>query len=268
MRKRNHYITVVNTMTLRLSAGMLLLVFVLLQGCNKRVVYGIGDSTMAHYDVEALSKRQDGENYPLRGWGMYFGDHFKKKITFKNKAISGRSSKSFRGEGHWNKILDSLKRGDYVLIQFGHNDQKKEDSLRYTDPRVAFGESLSRYIREIRGKGAHPILATSIARRSFDGAGTLIDTHMAYTLAVFRVAAAEGVPLLDLNQRTMQFIDSTGFDASKNIFLHIAPGRFTKLPDGLTDNTHLNEEGGKVVAAMAADELRRSKSPLKRYLKN
>ncbi len=244
------------------------LAFILLQSCARRTVYGIGDSTMANYDIAALSKRQGGENYPLRGWGMYFGDHFKKNTAFKNKAISGRSSKSFRGEGHWAKILDSLKRGDYVLIQFGHNDQKKEDSLRYTEPRQEFGASLSRYIREIRSKGAHPVLATSIARRTFDADGKLTDTHMAYTLTTLRVARAEGVPVLDLNGRTMRLIDSTGLEASKKFFLHIAPGRFTNMPDGLTDNTHLNEYGGKTVAALAADELRKSKSRLRRYLKD
>lgn len=247
---------------------LLPLTFILLQACSRRTVYGIGDSTMANYDIAALSKRQGGENYPLRGWGMYFGDHFKKRMVFRNKAISGRSSKNFRGEGHWAKILDSLKRGDYVLIQFGHNDQKKDDSLRYTEPRLEFGASLSQYIREIRGKGAHPVLATSIARRTFDDAGKLTDTHTAYTLTTLRVARAEGVPVLDLNQRTMQLIDSTGQEASKDFFLHIAPGRFTKMPDGLVDNTHLNEYGGKTVAALAADELRKSKSRLRRYLKD
>lgn len=255
-------------MTRGFIIAVLSLTLIFLQGCARRTVYGIGDSTMANYDVEALSRRQGGENYPLRGWGMYFGDHFKKTVSFRNKAISGRSSKSFRGEEHWAKILDSLKRGDYVLIQFGHNDQKKEDSLRYTDPRLEFGASLSRYIRETREKGAHPILATSIARRSFDDAGKLTDTHMAYTLTVLRVARTEGVPLLDLNQRTMRLIDSTGYEASKAIFLHIAPGRFTKMPDGLADNTHLSEYGGKTVAALAAEELRRSKSRLRRYLKD
>ncbi len=247
---------------------ILSLTLVFLQSCARRTVYGIGDSTMANYDVEALSRRQGGENYPLRGWGMYFGDHFKKKVSFQNKAISGRSSKSFRSEGHWQKILDSLKRGDYVLIQFGHNDQKKEDSLRYTEPRLEFGASLSQYIRETREKGAHPILATSIARRSFSDTGNLIDSHTAYTLTVLRVARAEGVPVLDLNQRTMRWIDSTGQEVSKDIFLHIAPGRFTKMPDGLVDNTHLNEYGGKTIAALAAEELRRSKSGLRRYLRN
>lgn len=247
---------------------ILSLTFIFLQGCARRTVYGIGDSTMASYDVEALSRRQGGENYPLRGWGMYFGDHFKKKVVFQNKAISGRSSKSFRGEGHWAKIMDSLKRGDYVLIQFGHNDQKKEDSLRYTEPRLEFGESLSQYIRETRAKGAYPVLATSIARRSFDDTGKLTDTHIAYTLTVLRIARAEGVPVLDLNQRTMRLVDSTGNEASKAFFLHIAPGRFTKMPDGLVDNTHLNEYGGKTVAALAADELRRSESRLRRYLKD
>ena len=252
----------------RLLITIFSLTLFFLQGCTRRTVYGIGDSTMAWYDIAEISKQQGGDNYPLRGWGMYFGDHFKRRAVFLDKAISGRSSKSFRGEGHWAKVLDSLKRGDYVLIQFGHNDQKKEDSLRYTEPRLEFGRSLSQYIRETRAKGANPILATSIARRTFDDAGKLTDTHTAYTLTVLRIAKEEGVPLLDLNERTMKLIDSVGIEASKAIFLHIPPGKFKKLPDGLTDNTHLNEFGGKTVAALAADELRKSKSPLKRYLKD
>lgn len=250
-----------------LPVALALFVFLILQGCARPTLYCIGDSTMATYNVAALSKSQQGENYPLRGWGMYLGEQFTDKLAIRNKAISGRSSRSFRGEGHWAKILDSLKKGDYVLIQFGHNDQKKEDSLRYTEPRLEFGASLSQYIHEIRNKGAHPILATSIARRNFDEAGRLVDTHTAYTLTVLRVAAAEGIPVLDMNLKTMQLLDSTGVEGSKAFFLYIPAGKFGKLPDGLKDNTHLNEYGGKTVAAIAASELRSSKSKLKKYLK-
>lgn len=253
------------TRCLFIAIATFLLIFS--QSCARRTVYGIGDSTMANYDVAALSKRQGGENYPLRGWGMYFGDHFKKRIDFQNKAISGRSSKSFLGEGHWAKILDKLKKDDYVLIQFGHNDQKQNDSLRYTDPRIEFEQSLLRYIRETREKGAHPLLATSIARRNFDDAGKLTDTHAAYTLTVLRVARDTGVPVLDLNRKTMELMDGMGLEGSKSIFLHIPPGKFDKLPEGLKDNTHLNEHGGETVAAIAAAELKNSKSKLRRYLK-
>lgn len=250
--------------------GFTLLTLILLQSClaSKTTLYSIGDSTMASYDLKKRPKGKKGEVYPLRGWGMYLGDHFNEKITYRNKAISGISSKNFRSGGHWTKIMDSLKRGDYVLIQFGHNDQKKNDSLRYTDPRIAYGESLTRYIKDTRSKGAFPILATSIARRGFDEQGALIDSHTAYTLTVLRVARAENVPVLDLNQRTMTLIDSTGNEASKAFFLYIAPGDFNELPDGLKDNTHLNEYGGKTVASLAVEELKGTKSKLKRYLKN
>ncbi len=250
------------------AAALFLLIFVFACSPARKTLYSIGDSTMAGYDVEALSKRNGGDNYPLRGWGMYLGDHFSNRITHRNKAISGISSKNFRSRGHWQKIMNSLRRGDYVLIQFGHNDQKKEDSLRYTDPRSEFGESLAQYIRDIRSKGAHPVLATSIARRAYDEKERLIDTHAAYTLAVLRLAREENVPLLDLNLQTTRLIEKAGKEGSKSFFLHIAPGVFEKLPKGLEDNTHLNEKGGKAVAELAVTELRATGSGLKRYLKD
>lgn len=256
-----------NSMT-RFIPVCILSFFILIQSCSQRILYGIGDSTMAEYDVGVLSEKQGGENYPLRGWGMYFGDHFKKTLVFENKAVSGRSSKSFRGEGYWDAIFSQLKKGDFVLIQFGHNDQKKDDSLRYTDPRHEFGNSLRQYIQEIRSRGAHPFLATSIARRHFDESGVLIDTHTDYTLTVYRIAHSEKVPLLDLNLGTMALIEQSGMEASKNYYLHIPPGKFQKLPNGLQDNTHLNELGGRTVAEMAVEEIRNSNSKLKRYLKN
>src|SRR5690606_34992080 len=117
-----------------------------------------------------------GKNYPLRGWMMMMPQFLKDQVIVHNAAVSGRSSKNFRTEGHWKKVLDQIKPGDYVFIQFGHNDQKKDDTARYTIPETTFRQNLTRYINETKAKGAHPVLFTSIARRNFVN-GKLVDSH-------------------------------------------------------------------------------------------
>ena len=126
---------------------------------KKITVFSIGDSTMAWYDVEEWSIRNGGENYPLRGWMMMMPQFFNKHVEIKDEAISGISSKSFRDEGAWKKVIDAVKPGDYVFIQFGHNDEKP-DSVNHTDARSTFRQNLLNYVAETKAKRAFPVLFT------------------------------------------------------------------------------------------------------------
>lgn len=121
-------------------------------------IFMIGDSTMAN-------KKIDGGN-PERGWGMVLPGFFSEDIRIDNHAANGRSSKSFISEGRWEKVISKVKKGDYVFIQFGHNDEKA-DSTRHTDPGSTFDENLRRYVNETRAKGGIPVLFNSIVRRNF-----------------------------------------------------------------------------------------------------
>lgn len=234
-------------------------------GQKKITLFSIGDSTMADYDIKELSKENGGQNYPLRGWMMAMPSFFNDNVVIKNIAKSGRSSKSFRTEGYWDTVLNQLKSGDYVFIQFGHNDEKT-DSDRHTDPRTSFRENLLNYIQETRRKGGHPVLLTSIVRRDFDSTQHLIDTHGEYVTVVRELALETHTPLIDLNKKTADLVRKMGPEESKKMFLYIPPQVFTKLPQGLEDNTHLSEYGAKAIAGLAVEGLKELHHPLNKYL--
>ena len=208
-------------------------------------VFLIGDSTCATKD---LAKQN-----PERGWGQMFQPLFDGSVTVENHAVNGRSTKSFRDEGRWDPILSRLQAGDYVFIQFGHNDQKVQDSSRYSAP-AQYAENLRRYVRETRAKGAVPVLLTPIVRRHFSGE-SLDDTHGAYLDAVRRVAAGERVPLIDAERLTRAWVAELGDEASKSFYMWVGEGACPLYPDGRQDNTHLNVRGARTVARMIAAEL-------------
>ncbi|MBR9776686.1 MAG: rhamnogalacturonan acetylesterase [Cytophagales bacterium] len=245
---------------------ILLLVF--MAGCAQREVqvFCIGDSTMSHYDLKEMEERYGGADFPRRGWGMLLSSFLNDKATVKNLAVSGRSSKSFRAEGYWDKVTEQIREGDFVIIQFGHNDEKSEDPKRYTEPFGTFKENLIEYAKEAEALGAHALIATPIARRRFDEGSKLVDTHGDYVKASREAAHEAGVPLIDLNKLTMDYLSNLGVEDSKALFLHIEPGEFEKLPEGMEDNTHLSKKGACAVSEMFSEGLGQSKSPLKHYL--
>lgn len=230
---------------------------------EKIKVYMIGDSTMANKPLE-------NENQE-RGWGQVLPAFFNENVVIDNHAKNGRSSKSFIDEGRWQVVLDSLKEGDYLIIQFGHNDEKA-DTLRHTDPGTTFDANLEKFITEARAKGAKPILMNSIVRRNFsdnpnavanddyrrakaDGpkaeTDTLFDTHGEYKESPKLVAKKLNVPFVDMNTLTHDLVQALGKDESKTIYMWIAPGVSAACPEGRQDNTHLNIYGAHVVANIA-----------------
>jgi lysophospholipase L1-like esterase len=217
----------------------------------------IGDSTMASYAATR----------PVHGWGQELGKFFRSELAIDNAATSGRSSKSFLAEGRWDKVLARLHPGDFVIIQFGHNDAKKEDAARYTEPRGSYRENLLRFVHETRAHGATPILATSVARRKWTD-GVLVNTHGEYPVVTREVAAAEHVPLIDLLASTMELERELGVDGSKKLHLHLRPNEHPSQPNGMADDTHYSEYGATRVAALAASAIRRLGVPLSDWVRD
>ena len=213
-------------------------------GGNLRV-HLIGDSTCA---TKELAKQN-----PERGWGQLFRPLFDGSVTVCNHAANGRSTKSFRDEGRWKTVCDGLRPGDYVFIQFGHNDQKQSDSTRYASP-VQYAANLRRYVAETRERGAVPVLLTPIVRRRFTD-GVLDDTHGPYAAAVRRVAAETGTVLIDAERLTREWVSRLGDEASTAYYMWVEPGTNPRWPDGRQDNTHLNVRGARTVARMIAARL-------------
>jgi len=219
-------------------------------------VYTIGDSTMANKKAEV---------YPETGWGQVFQTYFNSKVKVSNHAVNGRSSKSFIDEGRWKTVLDSLKRGDYVFIQFGHNDEKIDKPAVYADASSTYKQNLEKYIVETRAKGATPILLTSIVRRKFDQTGKLIDTHGKYPDAVRELASNLKVRFIDMELLTKTLINSLGDEPSKKLYLWTAPD--IKFPEGRKDDTHLCIEGARTFAGLVAGEVAKMKIPLAKHVK-
>ena len=219
-------------------------------------VYLVGDSTCA---TKELAKQN-----PERGWGHMFQPLFDASVRVENHAANGRSTRSFRDEGRWAAVYEQLQPGDYVFIQFGHNDQKQNDSTRYASP-AQYAENLRRYVREAREKGAIPVLLTPIVRRHFTE-GTLDDTHGAYAVAVRRVATGERTPLIDAEQLTRAWVSVLGDEPSRAYYMWVTPETNPRWPDGRTDNTHLNVRGARAVARMIAGQLAETVPELSRHL--
>lgn len=219
----------------------------------------VGDSTMA-------DKPYSGSN-PEKGWGQVFPLYFKEGIRFENHAVNGRSTKSFRAEGRWKTVMKRLKPGDYVIIEFAHNDQKINAKDRYAYADSDYRDNLIRFVKEVREKEGKPVLATPISRRSFDENGNLTDTHGRYSEVVREVAAEMEVPLFDLNKKTIEVLEQFGVEKSKELFLHYRPGDYSQFPEGRDDNTHLSPTGAFKVSDLAVEELRRELPELVKYLK-
>lgn len=222
-------------------------------------IFLIGDSTVAN-------KPYRGSN-PERGWGQVLQLYVDEPIIVENHALNGRSAKSFRDEGHWEKVQGRIKPGDYVIIEFGHNDQKENSPERYADPEVGFPAQLGQYIAETRKKGAIPVLATPIVRRKFDERGYLVETHGKYPDAVRKVAQDENVPLLDMHARTRELLLEWGPERSKALFLHLMPGQYEAKPEGAADDTHLSGTGAFKLCDLAVAEMKRCLPELAAYFK-
>lgn len=257
-------------------------------------IFMIGDSTMAN-------KVLAGGNLE-RGWGQVLPGFFSENIRVDNHAVNGRSSKSFINEGRWDQVISQVRKGDYVFIQFGHNDEKP-DVKRHTDPGSTFDANLKRFVNETRAKGGIPVLFNSIVRRNFGGktfsavavkeavrqddfrdnavsAGKkeqsedstpkegkkLIDTHGAYLDSPRNVAMELNVPFVDMNKITHDLVEGMGPVESKKLYMWVPPNEVAACPKGREDNTHLNIHGARVIAGLTVDAIAKAVPELAKYV--
>lgn len=249
-------------------------------GNHKTTIFIIGDSTAANKDISGGKQE--------RGWGMALQCYFDDNIRVDNHAVNGRSSLSFINEGRWQRVLDKLQPGDYVIVQFGHNDEKPKAD-RHTDPGSTFDYNLARFVRETRELGGIPVLMNPVVRRNFfvvapendddealrtttyqDGVkmvegDTLIDTHGLYAVAPRDVARRMHAHFVDANQLTHDLEQGLGREDSKKLHMWFLPGEEPSVPKGRQDNTHYNVHGAQVVARLLADALCEEIPVLGRY---
>lgn len=217
----------------------------------------VGDSTMA--DKTNL-------NYPERGWGQLLRAFMLPELSIINHAANGRSTLRFLNEGRWQLLVSDLAAGDYVLIQFGHNDQKQDDPARYAAVDSTYPQLLRRFISDVRSKGAIPMLATSICRRSFNDKGELENNLTDYAEAAHNVASSEKVELFDLNTQSCTDLTRFGPAKSQAYFIQVPAGLYQQFPAGKIDNTHLSLQGASWIAQLFVRDLKARQHPLARYV--
>lgn len=203
-------------------------------------VFYIGDSTVARNNIHS---------YPQTGMSQALALYLKESVVIASHAKNGRSTKSFLDEGRFTPVREAMRPGDFLFVQFGHNDEK-DDSARHTDPDTTFSDNLRLFVIAAREKGAYPVLITPIARRLFDSDGNFRpDSHGAYPEAVRKTGEKLGVPVIDLTTATESYLAGLGDEPSKPLFM------FPK------DNTHLKPEGAVVMAGFLAEGLKKLNAP-------
>lgn len=211
-------------------------------------IFYAGDSTCARYSIV---------NFPKTGIGQGLELYVKPEIRIENHAVGGRSSKSFIDEGRLKVIEEEIREGDFLFIQFGHNDEKIEDSARYTTPFGTYKENLKKYIRVARNAGAVPVLITPVERRCFVDAWKLGDgKHGEYVAGMKQTAEEESVMLIDLYSKSREKMEEAGAVETTKWFMHLAKGEYPSCPEGMVDNTHLNPTGARIFAGLIAEGLK------------
>ena len=267
----------------RLSQCMIAVVALLALSFKADVptIYIIGDSTAAEKNI---SKGQTE-----RGWGMVLQGFFDEGVRVENHAVNGRSSRSFYTEGRWKEVIDKVKPGDYVIIQFGHNDEKPKPD-RHTDVGTTFDAHLAQYVVETKAKGATPILMSPVVRRNFYlvpekqdddeklrettykgekvNSDTLVDTHGEYAKVAERVAKKYNVPFIDANKITHDIEQKAGVEGSRKFHMWLKPGEYSWAPKGRQDNTHYNIYGAHVMAGALADAIGDAIPKLKSHIRH
>ncbi|WP_227871854.1 rhamnogalacturonan acetylesterase [Paenibacillus bovis] len=220
-------------------------------------IYLAGDSTVQTY--------REAQR-PQAGWGQMIGQYLDDSIAVSNQAIGGRSSRSFIEQGRLDTIISQIQPGDYLMIQFGHNDADRKPE-RYT-PVQDYHNYLKVYIHGARSKGATPILVTPVSRRDYNASGQFNVSFPEYVAAMKQVAAETQTPLLDLSARSVAYYNSVGIEGTTSIFLHVQPGLYPYFPNGVVDNTHFQEYGAMQIAGLVAEGIRDLGLPLSEHVLN
>ncbi len=234
------------------------------------MIYLIGDSTVANY----ANNYEEGKDYfktryPVTGWGQVFQEFFTghdlsefkhlfnaDSIRVDDRARGGRSTRTFFQEGRWRAVYDDLKKGDIVVMQFGHNDAAENKPERYVDIQ-GYKEFLRLYVAQTREKGGIPIILTPVCRNYPWKDGHLENVHGDYPGAAREVADETGTYFIDLNQLSMNAFSSKGREyVTENYFMNLLPGKYEAYPDGQSDNTHFQTEGARVVAGLVFEAMK------------
>lgn len=213
---------------------------------SKTTIFIAGDSTAQTYDEK--------KHGLIKGWGQMLSLYMSDDVKIENRAIGGRSTKSFINEGRWDKLIADVKEGDFVFIQFGHNDasKKEERHTSYED----YEKNLVKFIEDVREKEATPVLLTSIVMRTFVKGHLVDDRLKGYPVIMRQVAKEYNVPLIDINFITRDFITMLGDKASIPYYRWVEPGEDPFLPEGKKDDTHMMEKGAKQVGLFVAEGIK------------
>ncbi|OMI09928.1 carbohydrate esterase [Bacillus swezeyi] len=225
---------------------------------DKTTVFLAGDSTVSDYEPGYA---------PMAGWGQFLGGYFTNEIVIDNQAKRARSAKSFVDERSLDTILNRMKQGDYLFIQFGINDAGP-DPARHTDPYTTFQDYLRMYIASAQEKGGHPVLVTSQSKRTFDENGVFYNSIGEYPNAMKQLGREMNVPVIDLNRKSLAFYNTIGIEATKKVFMFLEPGESPNYPDGAQDRVHFQEYGANQLARLVTEEISDlNLYPLKRALR-
>lgn len=225
-------------------------------------IFIAGDSTAANYGPD---------RYPQMGWGMVLACNLDGSVAVENRAMGGRSTKSFIAEGRFDAVAKDIAAGDTLLIQFGHNDANQAKEERYT-PLPDFRVNLLRFISMAREKGAQAVLLTPVARRSFKEDGSINDSFPTYAEVTRAVARETATPLIDLGYDSRVYVHGLGAESAKAYFLHYSKEQaqaagYTRWPDGIADDTHFSEIGARAMASLVAARLRELNLPVSAHVK-
>lgn len=211
-------------------------------------IFWAGDSTVQYNDILT---------FPQTGIGQVMNLFLKPEVRVENHAKNGRSTKSFIDESRLTPIYDKITAGDFLFIQFGHNDEKKNDPQRYTDPHSDYMVNLEKFVNAARNKGAWPVFITPLERRCFiDEEHLDIGEHTDYVAAMKQTAKNLNVPLIDLYSMSRTEMRKAGAEKTKEWYMHLPAGVYPSHMDGLTDNTHLKYMGAVVYAGCIARGLK------------
>lgn len=217
-------------------------------------IFITGDSTVTDYDVE-----------PYASWGQMFPRFLNDQVAVANYAESGARLDSFRERGRFDKVLSEVKPGDWVMIEFGHNDMKLKGPGK--GAYYFYMTNLKEYIDEVRDRGAYPVFLTPTRRRSFDDEGHIINTHLDFPEAMKFIAQKENVPLIDLQEMTKTLYEALGVEDSKRAFVQYPAGTYPSQKEDLKDNTHYNPYGAYEIAKCVVEGMKGINLPLTEYIR-
>jgi lysophospholipase L1-like esterase len=203
----------------------------------------------------------DQDTEPWTAWGQILPRFFNPGVVIANHAESGETTRSFITEERLPKVMSTMRPGDYLLIQFGHNDQKP-NAVSLDDYKAL----LIDYIAQTRAKGATPVLVTSVNRRTFDSEGKITNTLAANTEAMREIAAAQHVALIDLNAMSKTLFEAMGPEGSMKAFMHYPANAYVNQTEAINDNTHFNSYGAYELARCIVHGMRAAKLPVVKFL--